>query len=99
MTRWSTKTGGREGDYTRAMGVLNAVYLAGASAAALLGGATAQRALAALYVLNIAVDLLAILLLIPLRVHTVARERGGRPDPLVDLRALLSCLRDVACLA
>ncbi|MGE5530268.1 MAG: MFS transporter [Patescibacteria group bacterium] len=89
------KEAGNEGAFTRVMGAVNAVYLAGCSAAALCGGFVAARALPLLYVCNIGVDLLAILLLLPLheRPHAGRAERR-RLDLGRDLRELLAILRN-----
>ena len=73
------KAAGREKSFTRVMGTINALYLAGHSVACLVGGFVAQRALPFLYILSILVDLLAILLLIPLVEIQVSEEGEERP--------------------
>lgn len=91
------KLDGRENQFTKVMGTVNATYLIGGSLAAVLGGLIAQRALLLLYIFSIGVDLLAVLLLLPLRerpLPAVAAARAERIDPLRDLRSLISTLRD-----
>jgi MFS family permease len=90
------RTDGRDGEFTKVMGSLNAVYLAGSSLAAICGGLIARRALTLLYVFSIGVDALAILLLLPLRERPLPGAAAGksRLSPLNDLRELINALRD-----
>lgn len=91
------KLDGRERDFTRVTGLINSVYLIGSSLAALLGGIVATRALQLLYVLNIAVDVIAVIMLIPIserRLPEVARLARERINLGRDLQELGAAVRN-----
>ncbi|MGE5560560.1 MAG: MFS transporter [Chloroflexota bacterium] len=86
------KLDGREQEYARISGRINALYLIGCSLAAVIGGIVAQRALQLLYVLGIGVDLVALIMLLPLRerlLPEVRQRTAERIDLRRDLRELV----------
>lgn len=90
------KLDGKECDYTRVAGLINSLYLIGSSLAAVLGGIIAQRALWLLYVSSIGVDVIALLVLLPVRerlLPEVRRRTEGRIDLGRDLRELVNAVR------
>lgn len=58
---------GHEKTFTRVLGRFNAVFLAGSSIAALLGGIVAEYTLSGLYILNLFGDVLAIIALVGIK--------------------------------
>ncbi len=90
------KADGRSAEFTRVMGLINALYLIGGAAAAAFGGFVARRALELLYLLSIGVDLVALGVLAPLRERPIQRsaEEPRKLSFLRDLRELGRDLRD-----
>ncbi|MEA4884685.1 MAG: MFS transporter [Clostridia bacterium] len=90
------KQDGRQDDFTRVMGVANALFLGGSSVAALVGGFAARRSFRLLYLFSIAVDLVALCVLCFLRERPFAQTVAdgaevGSPQhlsPIRDLREL-----------
>lgn len=85
---------GQAHTFTQALGRFNALFLAGGSIAALLGGSVANTALSWLYILNIMGDTLAIIALIGMKEKNNA-QKSGLSTPWQQLKESLSlCVKD-----